>query len=269
MSPWGAATVATAAGGESWVLVELIAPNYVAKGAAIDFIKGRTHRVLCCIASASASCLKTFGITAGHSKLLTEGCPGRLHLPTEQTCSGSTCSALWEGRRIELEYKPPIDRMPFGNKGPRSFSSAHRSRYRSTSGNLYIPSPYKPRLPIRHLHMVVPVSRSRVKQGQLSPGRECFNRIVACRSVRSQIYVACHHGRLCSSNCAEQRQNQRTKQSLHGHSPKKGWSRVDEDASVSSNANQRERKYRLTFIPSGGVTQNDLIHSHPPKRRSD
>src|SRR6266849_1238124 len=113
MSPWSAAAVVTAAGGEFWVLVELIVPNYVAKGASIDFIKRRTHRVLCCIASASASCLKTFGITAGHSKLLTERCPGRLHLPTEQTCSGSTRSALWEGRRIKLECKPPIDRMPF------------------------------------------------------------------------------------------------------------------------------------------------------------
>src|SRR5208282_197291 len=70
MSPWGAATVATAAGGEFWVLVELIVPQHIVEGATIDFIKCRAHRIFCGIASTSASCLKTLGITAGHSKLL-------------------------------------------------------------------------------------------------------------------------------------------------------------------------------------------------------
>src|SRR6266568_6045204 len=166
MSPWGAATVAIAAGGEFWVLVELIVPDHIVEGATIDFIKCRTHRIIRCIASTSASCLKALGITAGHSKLLTERGPGRLHLPTEQACSGSARSALWEGRRIKLECKPPIDRMPLGNERTRRLScgAARRRRRGSISLNLYIPSPYKPRLPIRRLDMVVPAGRSRVKQ---------------------------------------------------------------------------------------------------------
>src|SRR5713226_2414697 len=226
MSPWGAATVAIAAGGEFWVLVELIVPDHIVEGATVDFIKCRAHRIVCCIASTSASCLKALGITAGHSKLLTERCPGRLHLPTKQACSGSARSALWEGRRIKLECKPPIDRMPFGNEGPQRFSSAAacRSRYWSTGLNLYIPSPYKPRLPIRRLDMVVPVGRSRVEQPQLNPGIERFNRVILCRRIRSQVYITCHDRRLTSSNNTEQTQNKRTKRSLHGRSPKKALS---------------------------------------------
>src|ERR1700687_2131609 len=146
MSPWGATTVAIAAGWDLGVLVELIVPHHIVEGAIVDFIKCRTHRIVGCIASASASRLKRLGITAGPCELLAEGCPGRLHLPTEHACSGSAGGAPWKRGRIELEYEPPIDGVPFGNEGPTRLSSAttHWSRCRSTSLNLHIPSPYNP-----------------------------------------------------------------------------------------------------------------------------
>jgi hypothetical protein len=76
MSPRGAATVAIAAGGKFWVLVELIVPDHIVERATVDFIKCRTQRIVCGIASASTSRLKTLGITASYNKLLAERCPG-------------------------------------------------------------------------------------------------------------------------------------------------------------------------------------------------